>query len=118
MIKIDWGPVIELSTFMEGCTFHYCDHHGGIIVSPETLENSPYFDKLKSIDMSQFLLEDGNYAFEQDCNACVILILLPREILAKHYEHCKTDAGYANFQENCNIVLKGFNPKIYAAIAV
>ena len=118
MITINWGPLIEKSTFIEGCTFHYCDHHGGIIVSPETLENSPYFAKLKSIDMSKFMLEDGNYAFEQDCNSSVILALLPREILAKHYEHCKTDEGYLKFQESCQAILKGFNPEIYAAIAV
>lgn len=117
MIKINWGPVHSETTLVEGCTVYVCDHHGGIIVSPDTLNDSPYFEKLKSLDMSKFMLEDGNYAFEQDCNSSVILALLPREILVKHYDHCATDEGYAEFQESCQIILKAYNPEIQKVIA-
>lgn len=111
-----WGKVYFKTPLFEGCTVYVCNDHGGIIVSKNTLLTHPYFQKLKSIDMSKFKLNDSEYAFEEDCNASVVFALVPRDVLKKYYPICRTEEGYKCFYDECLVILKNFNPDIFNII--
>lgn len=108
-----WGKIYARTALFEGCTVYVCSDHGGIIVSENTMLTHPYFEKLRNIDLSKFKLENGDYAFEQDCNSSVVLSFIPRDVLKSHYVHCKTDEGYKQFYDQCLVILKHFNPDIF-----
>lgn len=116
MANINWGPVINQTNLLEGCTVLVCENHGGLIISKKTLSECHYFEKLHSVDMTQFKVDDETYAFEQDCNSSVLLPLLPREILMTHYDHCETIQGYHEFKHSCFEILKNFHPNIFLTI--
>lgn len=108
-----WGKIYARTALFKGCTVYVCSDHGGIIVSENTMLTHPYFEKLRNIDLSKFKLENGDYAFEQDCNSSVVLSFIPRDVLKSYYVHCKTDEGYKQFYEQCLVILKHFNPDIF-----
>lgn len=108
-----WGKIYARTVLFEGCTVYACKDYGGIIVSENTMLTHPYFEKLRNIDLSKFKLENGDYAFENDSNASVVLIFIPRDILKKHYVHCKTEDGYQKFYNLCLAIVKHFNPEIH-----
>lgn len=111
-----WGKIYSRTALFEGCTAYVCNDHGGIIVSEKTMLTHQYFEKLRNTDLSKFKLENGDYAFEQDCNASVVLALIPRDVLKNHYVHCKTEEGYKQFYDQCLVILKHFNPEILKVI--
>ncbi|WP_411688812.1 hypothetical protein [Acinetobacter indicus] len=111
-----WGKVYARTPLFKGCEVFVCMDHGGIIVSKDTLHTHPYFEKLKSVDLSKFKMENGDYAFEQDCNASIILALVPREVLKVHYSYCESEETYTGFYEHCLIMLEQFNPDVLEVI--
>lgn len=113
MVIAKWGKIYSRTPLFEGCTVYVCNDHGGIIISENTMLTHPYFEKLRSIDLRKFKLENGDYAFEQDCNASVVLAFIPRDVLKKHYSYCKTEEGYKKFYDQCLVILKHFNLDIF-----
>ena len=107
------GKIYTRTVLFKGCTVYVCNDHGGIIVSENTMLTHPYFEKLRNIDLSKFKLENGDYCFEQDCNASVVLAFIPRDVLKNHYFYCKTEEGYQKFYDQCLVILKHFNPEIH-----
>lgn len=107
-----WGNVYSQTSLFEGCTAYVCNDHGGIIVSENTLSTHPFFEPLRTADMSKFKLENGDYAFEQDCNASVVLAFIPKDVLKAHYDYCETEEGYKQFYDHCLVMLEHFNPEV------
>lgn len=116
MRAINWGPTHSITELFTGCSVLDCANHGGVIVNRETLQTHAYFEKLKMLDLTKFELESGDYAFEQDCDSSIVLALIPRDILKSHYDYCSTPSGYEQFLNNCQDIIKSFNPEIYTAI--
>lgn len=117
MNNIDqWGKVYARTPLFKGCEVFVCLNHGGIIVSKDVMNTHPYFEKLKKVDLSKFQLKNGDYAFEQDCNASIILALVPRKVLKVYYSYCDTEESYQGFYEQCLIILEQYNPIILEAI--
>lgn len=111
-----WGAIQSSDSFFRGCRSVSTASHGGIILTENALKKSGLFDKILAADLAQFDGNNGHYYFEEDVDANIVLALLPRDLLAKHYKSCLTEEGYQKFKSNCYKSLKLYNPNFFEAI--
>lgn len=107
-----WGAVQSSEQIFRGCRFVSTSSHGGIILTANTLQKSQLLEKLRTFPSIESHYQNGNYYFEEDCEAAMVLYLLSDETLEQLFPKKSADES----RISCLKTFVQYNPDYFTHV--
>lgn len=107
-----WGAVQSSHQLFRGCRIISTSSHGGIVLTANALAKNPMLEKLRSYPSIESHYQNGNYYFEEDCEASMVLYLMSDEILGEVF----TKRSPEELRQSCLNTFVQYNPEYFTHV--